>query len=82
MRFGRSRTSPSAVERTVRKRVKQLPFADLLDYADQHGTAMAKALYQVRKSPDAQDALLDARQQLAVLSVLLDELRLRQEAVG
>lgn len=71
---------PGAVYRKVRQRTKVLAHVALYDYIDNAGTAMAGAVYKLRKDPNDQVALLEARQQHEMLWALIDEAADRQRA--
>lgn len=79
--FGRTRT-PAVVRRDVGRKAAKLPVGAILDYADAHGTELAQAMNRLRKHPENPDAMAEALLQYEVLGALLDELKLRQDAVA
>lgn len=71
--------SLSEVRESVARRASRLPVGAILDYADTHGTEMARAVSRLRKNPDAAEALAEAHRQHEVIGALLWELRTRQD---
>ncbi|MCZ0981817.1 hypothetical protein O1L60_30885 [Streptomyces diastatochromogenes] len=62
----------------ARRRVQRLPVVELLDAADNTGSAIAAALYRYRKQPSA-EALSEAVDGVVALAVIVRELQERQE---
>lgn len=74
------RKRPGNAYRVARPRTRVIPHAALYDYADNAGTDMANALYALRKNPNDQVALAEARRGHELLWALLDEAEDRQRA--